>query len=330
MPEERFPAVVATGEGPARMTTLSEDDLPDGDVTVDVAYSSLNYKDGLAVTGRGRIVRRFPLVCGVDLAGTVRSSDSPRWHAGDEVLVTGWGLSETHPGGYTTRERVRSEWVLPVPPGLDPARSMALGTAGLTAMLCVLALEGAGLRPDPSAEVLVTGAAGGVGALSVALLSALGHRVVASTGRTSLEPWLRGLGASRVADRSELADAPARALGSERFAAAVDTVGGTTLAAVLSQVRYRGAVAACGLAGGSELSTTVFPFILRNVSLLGVDSDRCPNELRSVAWGRLASDLPRHVLDSVTAVRPMGAVHELAEEILSGSVRGRVVVDPRA
>jgi len=327
---DRFPAVVASGAGPASTVTLTDADLPDGDVTVDVAYSSLNYKDGLAVTGRARIARTFPMVCGIDLAGTVRSSAVDRWRPGDEVVVTGWGLSETHPGGYTQRERLESGWLLPPPPGLDLRRSMAVGTAGLTAMLCVLALEGAGLRPDPGEEVLVTGAAGGVGSIAVALLSALGHRVVASTGRTELEPYLRDLGAGRVVDRAELAVAPERPLGPERYAGAVDTVGSTTLASVIGQVRYRGAVAACGLAGGSELATNVIPFILRNVALLGVDSVRCPNALRSVAWSRIATDLPAAVLDRVTEVRPMSDIHALAQEILSGSVRGRVVVDPHA
>ncbi|MDA8283731.1 MAG: oxidoreductase [Actinomycetota bacterium] len=323
-------AVVASGEGPARLTELEEADLPEGDVTVDVAYSSLNYKDGLAVTGRAPIVRRPPLVCGIDLAGTVTDSSSPRWSPGEEVVVTGWGLSETHPGGYTGRQRVRSEWLVARPPGLTLAQTMAVGTAGLTAMLCVLALEDAGLQPGAEGPVLVTGAAGGVGSVAVAVLSRLGHRVAASTGRPELHDYLSGLGAAEIVARDELARDPGRPLESTRWAAAVDTVGSTTLASALRQARYGAAVAACGLAGGTDLPTTVHPFILRGVRLLGVDSVMCPTPRREQAWGRLATDLDPDLLDGMTTVEPLGALPRLAEDILDGRTRGRVVIDVRA
>jgi acrylyl-CoA reductase (NADPH) len=321
-----FAAIAATEPGPARLQRLTDADLPDGDVTVAVQYSSLNYKDGLAVTGKGKILRSFPLVCGIDLAGTVESSTSSDWSVGDEVLVTGWGLSETHSGGFTQRQRVRSEWLTARPAALTLQQTMAIGTAGLTAMLCVLALEEVGLTPAVDDEVLVTGAGGGVGSVAVAVLSKLGYRVAASTGRTETHDYLRGLGAVTIVDRKDLSE-PGRPLDKERWAAAVDTVGSQTLATVLAQTRYRGAVAACGLAGGSDLPTTVLPFILRNVSLLGVDSVMCPADVRARAWERLATDLPTDVLDAMTTVEPMTRVPELAEQILAGRTRGRVVID---
>jgi acrylyl-CoA reductase (NADPH) len=322
-------AVVSTGQGPAQLTELDDKDLPDGDVTVEVAYSSLNYKDGLAVTGRGRIVRRPPLVCGIDLAGTVADSASPDWSPGDEVVVTGWGLSETHPGGYAERQRVRSEWLVARPPGLTLAQTMAVGTAGLTAMLCVLALEDAGLSAGDG-EVAVTGAGGGVGSVAVALLARLGHRVVAATGRPALHEYLRGLGAADFVTRDELARPAERPLESARWAGAVDTVGSTTLASVLRQAAYGAPVTACGLAGGDDLPITVLPFILRGVRLLGVDSVQCPTPRREQAWARLAADLDPDLLDRMTTVEPLTAVPRLAEEILAGRTQGRVVVDVRA
>jgi acrylyl-CoA reductase (NADPH) len=294
---------------------------------VAVAYSSLNFKDGLAVTGKGKVVRSFPMVCGIDLAGTVESSDSADWKAGDEVVLTGWGLSETHPGGYTERQRVRSAWLVPRPEGLDLRQTMVMGTAGLTGMLCVLALEHAGLEPGADGEVLVTGAAGGVGSVAVAVLANLGYRVAASTGRPEVHDYLRSLGATTIVDRAELATPSGRPLEKERWLAAVDTVGSETLATVLRQTRYRGAVAACGLAGGPDLPTTVLPFILRNVSLLGVDSVSCPTPVRAEAWRRLASDLPAAGVEAMTTVEPMSRVPELAEDILAGRIRGRVVID---
>lgn len=322
---ESFPAIVTTGDGPAGLVELTDADLPPGDVVVDVTWSSLNYKDGLAVTGRGRIARRLPMVCGIDLAGTVRSSDSARWSAGDEVVVTGWGLSETHPGGYAGRQALQSGWLVAPPPPLAGRRSMAVGTAGLTAALCVLALEDHGLQPGDG-EVVVTGAAGGVGSVAVALLARRGHTVTAATGRPEHEVYLRGLGASAVIERGELA-AAGKPLASERWAGAVDTVGSQTLATVLSQTRYRGAVAACGLAGGNDLPATVLPFILRNVALLGIDSVQCPTAERERAWALLGVDLPLEHLDAMTTVEPLERVPALAEDILAGRTRGRVVVD---
>jgi acrylyl-CoA reductase (NADPH) len=326
-----FQAIVVAEPGSAAtLRELADADLPDGDVTVAVSHSSLNYKDALAVTAAAKIVRSFPMVCGIDLAGVVESSSSPQWRAGDEVLVTGWGLSESHPGGYTQRQRVRSDWLTPRPAAFTLAQSMAIGTAGLTAMLCVLALEQAGIEPGDDAEVLVTGAGGGVGSVAIALLAHLGYAVAASTGREQeIGDYLRALGATTIVARSEL-EQPGRPLAAERWAAAIDTVGSQTLASVLAQIRYRGAVAACGLAGGSDLPTTVLPFILRGVSLLGVDSVLCPAELRALAWSRLERDLPAERLDAMTTVESLAGVPALAGELLAGRLRGRVVIETGA
>lgn len=321
-----FRALVTSGDGPATFQELTDADLPAGTVTIEVSHSSLNYKDGLSVTGKGRIARSFPMVCGADLAGTVASSDDPAFAVGDEVLVTGWGLSELHPGGYTQRQRVEGGWITRVPEGLTRLQAMAIGTAGLTAMLSVLALEQTGLTPENAGEVLVTGAGGGVGSTSISLLASLGYTVVASTGRTSLHDSLRALGATSFIDRSELSEA-GRPLQKERWGAAIDCVGSTTLATVLSQTRYGRAVAACGLAGGNDLPTTVLPFILRGVSLLGIDSVYAPSALRDAAWARLVSDLPLDKLDALTRVEPLSSVNELAQEILRGDIAGRVVID---
>ncbi len=321
-------AIAAPEPGPASLVELSDADLGEGDVTVAVAYSSLNYKDGLAVTGKGKIMRSHPMVAGIDLAGVVEASDSPDWKPGDEVVVTGWGLSETHSGGYTQRQRVRAEWLTAKPDGLTLLQTMAVGTAGLTAMLCVLAIEGAGVVPGDG-PVIVTGAGGGVGSVAVAVLAGLGHAVAASTGRTETHDYLRSLGATEIVERDTLATA-GRPLDKERWRGGVDTVGSQTLATVLAQTRYRGAVAACGLAGGNDLPTTVLPFILRNVSLLGIDSVSCPATVRNEAWARLGTDLPTDLLDSLTTVRPMTEVPALAEQILAGQTRGRVVIDTSA
>ncbi len=319
-----YPAYQLIEKGPAQRVDLTDADLPEGDVTVDVAYSSLNYKDGLAVTGKGRIARSLPMVCGIDLAGTVAESASPDWKPGDQVVLTGWGLSETHPGGYTTRQRVRSEWLVAKPEGLALAQTMAIGTAGFTAMLSVLALKDAGVRRW-SGPVLVTGAGGGVGSVAVAVLAKLGYEVHASTGRAETHDYLRSLGASAIVDRSEFTE-PGKPLGPERWAGAIDTVGSTTLANVLSQTQRAGAVAACGLAGGPDLPATVMPFILRGVSLLGIDSVMCPRARREEAWRRLATDLPLPMLDSMTETHGFDEIPELADRILEGRTRGRVVI----
>jgi acrylyl-CoA reductase (NADPH) len=309
--------------------TLTASELPDEKVTVRVAYSSLNYKDGLAVTGKGPVVRHFPLVCGIDLAGEVEVSTDPRWAPGDIVTATGYGLGEEHWGGYAALARVRPEWLVRIPEGRDPLWAMSLGTAGLTAMLCVMALERHGSSPQTAGEdpVVVTGAAGGVGSVAVALLAELGYKVAAVTGRPGLEPYLRHLGATEVIDRAELTGAPSRPLERQRFSAGVDVAGGPTLAGVLSRTRYGGCVAACGLAGGAELSTSVLPFILRAVTLTGVESVQTPLELRQRAWRRLAEELAPEIIAEMTVVEPLRRVPVLAEEILAGKTRGRVVID---
>ena len=330
-PDFSFRAVLAAEpHGPSgRLVTLRRDELPDEEVTVRVAYSSLNYKDGLAVTGKGRVVRRFPMVCGIDLAGEIEESAEASWSPGDQVIATGFGLGEEHWGGYSELARVRPEWLVRIPDEHDALWAMSLGTAGLTAMLCVLALERHGVSPETAGDdpVVVTGAAGGVGSVAVALLAQLGYKVAAVSGRPEHESYLRHLGATEVLARSELADAPVRALDRQRFCAGVDAVGGSTLATVLRQTRYGGCVAACGLAGGSDLPTTVHPFILRAVTLTGIESVQAPLALRDQAWGRLATDLPAALLEQMTVVEPLERVPALGREILAGRTRGRVVID---
>lgn len=320
-----YAAIAASEPGPATLQELSDADLPEGDVTVAVAYSSLNYKDGLAVTGKGKIMRSHPMVAGIDLAGVVESSDSPDWSPGDEVLVTGWGLSESHPGGFTQRQRVRSEWLTARPDGLSLQQTMAIGTAGLTAMLCVMALERNDVVPDDR-EVVVTGATGGVGSIAVMLLARKGYRVAAATGRPQLEEYLRGLGAASVVSRAELEEASGP-MQPERWAGAVDTVGGVILANVYAQIAYGGAVACCGMAGGHELHTTVWPLILRNVSYLGVSSLRTPKPERIDAWERLATDVDFAQLASMSRTEPLSKIFELSNAMFEGGVHGRVVID---
>lgn len=317
----------AGGKVTAAIRRLSEGDLPEGDVLVSIDYSSLNYKDGMVLQGLGRLVRRYPHVPGVDLAGTVEQSASPLWSAGDRVILTGWRVGETHWGGHAQKARVRGEWLVALPPGLTPRRAMALGTAGLTAQLSLMALEAHGLTPEDGCEVLVTGAAGGVGSVAVALLARRGYRVVASTGRASQHDYLRQLGAAAVVDRAELATVPARPLLSERWAACVDSVGGVTLANVLASMRMHAAVAACGNAGGVDLATTVLPFLLRGVALLGIDSAQCVMPLRLRAWQALAAEMPLDLLDGLTTEAGLSELSELGARILRGEVRGRVVVD---
>ncbi len=308
----------------AALTQFDEGELMDGDVTVRVEWSALNYKDGLAVTGKAPVVRRFPMIAGIDLAGTVEQSSHPQWKAGDKVICTGWGMGETHLGAYAEKARVKGDWLVRLPGGMSTREAMAVGTAGFTAMLSVLALEKHGLTPNHG-PVVVTGAAGGVGSVATAVLSKLGFHVIASTGRLSEADYLKGLGAAEVIDRSELSG-QAKPLAKERWAGGVDSVGSTTLANVLSMTKYAGAVAACGLAAGMDLPTSVAPFILRGVCLLGIDSVMCPIELRKTAWSRLASDLDRAKLTEITHEIGLGQVIDAGAKILAGQVRGRIVV----
>ena len=308
----------------AALTQFDEAELMDGDVTVAVEYSTLNYKDGLAVTGKAPVVRRFPMIAGIDLAGTVEQSSHPQWKAGDKVICTGWGMGETHLGAYAEKARVKGDWLVRLPEGMSARDAMAIGTAGFTAMLAVLALEKHGLNPKDG-PVVVTGAAGGVGSVASAVLSKLGHHVIASTGRMSEAPYLKGLGAAEVIDRNELSG-PAKPLARERWAAGIDSVGSTTLANLLSMTKYGGAIAACGLAAGMDLPASVAPFILRGVCLLGIDSVMCPIGLRKVAWSRLAGDLDRAKLAEITDEIGLDQVIDAGAKILAGQVRGRIVV----
>jgi acrylyl-CoA reductase (NADPH) len=309
----------------ATWTELTDADLMEGDVTVRVSHSTINYKDGLAITGKAPVVRRWPMIPGIDFAGDVIASNNPAFKVGDGVILNGWGVGETHLGGYAERARVRGDWLVPRPAAFTPAQAMAIGTAGYTAMLCVLALERNGITPDRG-PVLVTGAAGGVGSVAIALLTKLGYTVIASTGRTAEVDYLKELGASEVIDRAELSG-PARPLGKERWAGAVDSVGSHTLANVLSMTKYDGCVAACGLAQGMDLPSSVAPFILRSVTLAGVDSVMAPSARRLDAWVRLARDLDLDKLDALTVTRPISDAVKLAPEILAGKVRGRVVLE---
>jgi acrylyl-CoA reductase (NADPH) len=314
------------GKVVSRLETVDESRLPPGEVTVAVEYSTLNYKDGMILEGQGRLVRAYPHVPGVDFAGTVLRSDSPEFRPGDPVIQTGWRVGELHWGGYAERARVKADYLVRRPDGLTAKQAMAIGTAGFTAMLAVIALEKHGLTPA-AGDVLVTGAAGGVGSIAVSLLAALGYRVAASTGRPELREYLAGLGAAEVIDRAALAVKPVRPLDRERWAGAVDAVGGMTLATVLTQLKYRGSVAACGLAGGSDLPATVIPFLLRGVNLLGIDSVMCPHDERVEAWDRLTHGLPLAKLEAMTQTVPLAEVPALAPRILKGEVRGRIVVD---
>jgi acrylyl-CoA reductase (NADPH) len=303
---------------------FDENDLMEGDVTVPVAWSTVNYKDGLAITGKAPVVRRFPMIPGIDLAGTVEASTHPDWKPGDQVILNGWGVGETHLGAYGAKARLKGDWLVRLPAHMSARDAMAIGTAGYTAMLAVMALEHQGLKPA-AGPVLVTGAAGGVGSVAVAILAKLGFQVTASTGRPEEADYLKGLGATEVIDRKELAGPP-RPLAKERFAGAIDVVGSTTLANVLSMIRYRGAVAACGLAGGMDMPATVAPFILRGVSLLGIDSVMRPLADRRAAWGRLAADLDLGKLSEMTNEIGLSDVIEAGRKIVDGQVRGRIVV----
>jgi acrylyl-CoA reductase (NADPH) len=308
----------------AALTQFDEAELMEGDVTVAVEWSTVNYKDGLAVTGKSPVVRRFPMIAGIDFAGTVLQSSHPDWKAGDKVVMTGWGLGETHLGAYAEKARVKGDWLVRLPEGMTARQAMAIGTAGFTAMLSVLALEKHGLAPQQG-PVVVTGAAGGVGSVAVALLSKLGFHVIASTGRQAEAGYLRDLGAAEIIDRNELSGAP-RPLAKERWAGGVDSVGSTTLANLLSMTKYGGAIAACGLAGGMDLPSSVAPFILRGVCLLGIDSVMCPLPPRKAAWARLARDVDHAKLAELTTEIGLADVFDIAPKILAGQVRGRTVV----
>jgi len=310
---------------PAEIAEITLDDLMPGDVTIRVEHSTVNYKDGLAITGKNPVVRKFPMVPGIDISGEVTASDNAEFAVGDKVLLNGWGVGETHMGAYAKFARVNGDWLIHRPQGLTSAQCMAIGTAGYTAMLCVMALERHGITPDRG-PILVTGAAGGVGSVAISLLSRLGYHVIASTGRTSEEPYLKDLGAAEIIDRNELSEA-GRPLGKERWAGAVDSVGSATLANVLAQTKYGGAVAACGLAQGMDLPATVLPFILRGVSLLGVDSVMAPKPIRIEAYNRLASDLDPDKILALSNTIGFDGIIQAATDILDGKIRGRVVVE---
>lgn len=307
----------------AKLTQLDGSSLPEGDVTVRVAYSTLNYKDGLAITGKSPVVRKFPMVPGIDFSGVVEQSDNPDYKPGDKVVLNGWGVGETHWGGLAGMARVKGEWLVPLEPAFTLAQAMSIGTAGYTAMLCVMALERHGVTPE-SGPVLVTGAAGGVGSVATAVLSKLGYHVAAVTGRREETDYLTGLGAKEILDRAEFSE-PGRPLAKERWAGAVDVAGGQVLANVCASLMYRGTVAACGLAAGMGLPATVAPFILRGVTLAGVDSVKCPREDRLEAWHRLARDLDPSILDGITESIALADVIPTAAKLLAGQVRGRVI-----
>ncbi len=326
-----FNAIVAEeidGKTRGSLKQLNLSDLPEEGVLIDISYSSLNYKDGLAVSGKGRICRKLPMVCGIDLAGTVAESSDSRFKVGDKVLVNGYELSEKYWGGYSQKQRVNPDFIVPLPEGLSLKETMAIGTAGYTAMLSIMALKKQGVTPEQG-EILVTGAGGGVGSIAIAILSELGFDVVASTGRPELHEYLKRLGASSFIDRSELSEKGAP-LAAERWAGVVDSVGSQTLANAIAQTKRDGCVAACGLAGGIDLPATVFPFILRGVTLCGIDSVMAPMALRLEAWKQLARDLPKERLAEITRTEPMTSIPELADQLIAGGIRGRVIVDVNA
>ena len=319
--------VVTKPEGGQRVdwTAMTSADLMPGEVDVAVSHTTINYKDGLALTAKAPIIRKFPLVPGIDFAGTVLSSRSPEFAAGDHVILNGWGVGESHHGGYAERARVKGDWLIKKPAAFSPAQTMAIGTAGYTAMLCVMALEAHGVMPG-SGPILVTGAAGGVGSIAVALLSKLGYEVAASTGRPEETDFLKELGATNVLDRAEFSGPP-KPLGRDRFAGVVDVAGSTTLANAISQTKYGGCVAACGLAQGMDLPGSVAPFILRGVTLAGIDSVMVPKAKRVATWNRLASDLDLHKLDTLTQTFPLRDAPILAPQLIAGKIRGRIVLE---
>ncbi|MBZ9680323.1 MULTISPECIES: MDR family oxidoreductase [unclassified Mesorhizobium] len=326
---ETFKAILVSRDAEKKqsvaVTDLTDADLMEGDVTIAVEATTVNYKDGLAISGKAPVIRRWPLVPGIDLAGTVISSTNPDWRKGDKVILNGWGVGETHFGAYAGRARVKGDWLVPLPEGMSAHDAMAVGTAGYTAMLCVMALERHGILPERG-PVVVTGAAGGVGSVAVSILSSLGYHVIASTGRNAESPYLINLGAAEVISRDEL-NQPAKPLAKERWAGGIDSVGSHTLANVLSMTSYGGAVAACGLAGGMDLPSSVAPFILRGVSLLGIDSVMAPKAVRLEAWRRIGSDLDVDKLASLSTTIGFDGIIGAAHDIVDGKIRGRVVVD---
>lgn len=327
MTETTFRALMLTRDEDRKthhhFDTLSIDDLPEGEVLVKIEYSSLNYKDGLAVTGASPVVRSFPMIPGIDFVGTVEASDSVNFAVGDNVILTGWGVGEKHWGGYAEYARVPAEYLVKLPTNLSAENAMAVGTAGFTAMMAVMALEDHQITPN-SGDIVVTGASGGTGSMAIAILSALGYSVVASTGRDEFKDYLLSLGAKEVIGRFE---APSRPVASEKWAGAIDSVGGDTLAAILAEMNYGGSVACFGLAGGSDLNTTVFPFILRGVNLLGIDSVMCPEDYRIKVWQRVADVLTEEHYSAIKQIEPLSDVPQLAQDILAGAVRGRIVID---
>lgn len=331
--ENQFTALVLEEDDDHNVTasiqTLDNDRLPEGDVTVAVEYSTLNYKDGMIVQGIGRLVREYPHVPGIDFAGTVEASDNPDYKPGDKVVLNGWRVGEVHWGGFSTRARVKGDWLVPVPDGLSTEQCMAIGTAGYTAMLSVMALEDHGLSPENDGNVLVTGAAGGVGSVAVSILANLGYGVTASTGRADTHDYLTGLGATEIIGRDELAEPPKGPLGGERWSGIIDSVGGPTLHTALATLKRDGSCAAVGLASGFKLETTVMPFLLRGINLLGIDSSACPKARRLIAWDRLSRELPLDKLASVTSTAGLADLTDLAGKILQGQVRGRTVIDTR-
>ena len=331
--DNQFSAILLEQNGDtvsASVQTLSDDRLPEGDVTVAVKYSTLNYKDGLIIKGLGKLVRDYPHIPGVDCAGTVIASDSPDYKPGDKVIMTGWRFGETHWGGLCTKTRVKAEWLVPLPDGMSLEQSMAIGTAGLTAMLAVMALEDHGLKPENEGAVLVTGAAGGVGSIATCILGGLGYRVAASTGRAETGDYLKDLGATSIVDRAELAEAPRGPLASERWSGIIDNVGGDQLGNILPSLAYWGSCASVGNAGGIKFSSTVIPFLLRGINLLGIDSNTCPRDRRVEAWDRLVKELDADKLDGMANRVGLADVLDLGGKILQGQVRGRTVVDVNA
>lgn len=334
MSQSEFNALLLEADAEGKVShsfqTLSNDRLPEGDVTVAVKYTTLNYKDGMILNGLGKLVRDYPHIPGIDFAGVVEESSHPDYKAGDEVILTGWRVGEVHWGGYATRARVKGDWLVPLPKGITLEQSMAIGTAGFTAMLAIMTLEEQGLTKDTDREVLITGGAGGVGSVACSILANLGYKVAASTGRAEQHDYLKSLGATTIVGREELSEPPKGPLGRERWAGAIDNVGGSTLHHVLATLSYWGTCASVGNAGSFKLDTTVLPFLLRGVKLCGIDSATCPTDRRIVAWGRLAEELPMDKLEEATNRAKFADLADLGGQILKGGIRGRVVVDVNA